>query len=43
MLYTGFMAAADSLDEHKYRDAMEQVGKAYNWGLRTTDNPTATT
>jgi unsaturated rhamnogalacturonyl hydrolase len=39
VLYTGFMAAADTLNEAKYRDAMEQVGKGYNWGLRTTNNP----
>ena len=35
VLYTGFMAAADTLHDAKYRDAMEQVGKAYNWGLRS--------
>jgi rhamnogalacturonyl hydrolase YesR len=35
VLYTGYMAAASSLGEDKYRDAMEQVGKAYNWGLRS--------
>jgi unsaturated rhamnogalacturonyl hydrolase len=39
VLYTGFMAAADTLNEAKYRDAMEQIGKAYNWGLRTSNNP----
>lgn len=35
VLYTGYMAAASSLGENKYRDAMEQVGKGYNWGLRS--------
>jgi rhamnogalacturonyl hydrolase YesR len=35
VLYTGYMAAATSLKENKYRDAMEQVGKGYNWGLRS--------
>jgi unsaturated rhamnogalacturonyl hydrolase len=35
VLYTGFMGAADALNEPKYRDAMEQVGKGYNWGLRS--------
>ena len=35
VLYTGYMAAASELGENKYRDAMEQVGKAYNWGLRS--------
>jgi rhamnogalacturonyl hydrolase YesR len=38
VLYTGYMAAASSLHEDKYRDAMEQVGKGYNWGLRS-DHP----
>jgi len=35
VLYTGYMAAASTLNEPKYRDAMEQIGKAYNWGLRS--------
>jgi unsaturated rhamnogalacturonyl hydrolase len=35
VLYTGFMAASSSLGEDKYRAAMEQVGKGYNWGLRS--------
>jgi unsaturated rhamnogalacturonyl hydrolase len=39
VLYTGFMAAANTLNDAKYRDAMEQVGKGYNWGLRTLNNP----
>jgi rhamnogalacturonyl hydrolase YesR len=39
VLYAGYMAAADALNEARYRDAMEQVGKSYNWGLRTTQMP----
>jgi len=39
VLYAGYMAAADSLSEPKYRDAMEQVGTSYQWGLRSTRNP----
>ncbi len=35
VLYTGYMAAATELNDAKYRDAMEQVGKGYNWGLRS--------
>ena len=35
VLYTGYMAASASLGENKYRDAMEQMGKSYNWGLRS--------
>jgi rhamnogalacturonyl hydrolase YesR len=35
VLYTGYMAAATELGDNKYRDAMEQIGKAYNWGLRS--------
>jgi len=38
-LYTGYMAAAETLPEPKYRQAMEDVGKAYNWGLRNTHHP----
>jgi rhamnogalacturonyl hydrolase YesR len=34
VLYTGFMAASQSLDDPKYRDAMEQMSKSYNWELR---------
>ena len=29
------MAAASELGENKYRDAMEQMGKAYDWQLIT--------
>jgi rhamnogalacturonyl hydrolase YesR len=38
-LYTGYVAAAHTLPEKKYWDAMEDVGKAYNWGLRNTKHP----
>jgi unsaturated rhamnogalacturonyl hydrolase len=34
-LYAGYMAAAASLGESKYRDAMEQMGKAYNFEMRS--------
>jgi rhamnogalacturonyl hydrolase YesR len=39
VLYAGYMAAADALNDARYRDAMEQVGKSYNWGLRSTQMP----
>lgn len=39
VLYTGYMAAATTLGDEKYRSAMEDVGKAYNWGLRNTEHP----
>jgi rhamnogalacturonyl hydrolase YesR len=35
VLYSGFMAASDSLGDAKYRDAMEEMGKSYNWELRS--------
>ena len=38
-LYVGYMAASETLPEPKYRQAMEDVGKAYNWGLRNTTHP----
>ncbi len=34
VLYAGYSAAAATLPEEKYRDAMEKIGQAYNWGLR---------
>jgi unsaturated rhamnogalacturonyl hydrolase len=34
-LYSGFMAASASLGEGKYRDAMEAMGKSYNWEERS--------
>jgi unsaturated rhamnogalacturonyl hydrolase len=34
-LYVGYMAAADSLGNPKYSDAMREMGKAYNWELRS--------
>ena len=33
-LYSGFMAASDSLADPKYRNAMEEMGKKYDWQLR---------
>jgi rhamnogalacturonyl hydrolase YesR len=35
VLYTGFMAASDSLGDAKYRDAMEAMGKKFDWQLRS--------
>jgi unsaturated rhamnogalacturonyl hydrolase len=35
VLYTGFMAASDSLEDAKYRDAMRAMGESYHWGLRS--------
>lgn len=35
VLYSGFMAASDSLGDAKYRDAMEAIGKKYDWQLRS--------
>jgi hypothetical protein len=35
VLYSGFMAASDSLRDAKYRDAMEAMGKKYDWRLRS--------
>ena len=35
VLYSGFMAASDSLGEPKYRDAMEAMSKKYDWQLRS--------
>ena len=35
VLYSGYMAAADSLGEVKYRDAMETMGKKFDWQLRS--------
>jgi rhamnogalacturonyl hydrolase YesR len=34
-LYTGFMAASDSLDEPRYRDAMLAMGRKFDWKLRS--------
>jgi unsaturated rhamnogalacturonyl hydrolase len=34
VLYSGFMAASDSLGDAKYRDAMETMGKKFDWKLR---------
>jgi unsaturated rhamnogalacturonyl hydrolase len=35
ILYSGFMAASDSLGDAKYRDAMEAMGKKFDWQLRS--------
>jgi rhamnogalacturonyl hydrolase YesR len=34
-LYTGFMAASDSLGDAKYRDAMLAMGQKFDWKLRS--------
>jgi rhamnogalacturonyl hydrolase YesR len=34
-LYTGFMAASDSLDDPKYRDAMLAMSQKFDWQLRS--------
>jgi len=34
-LYTGFMAASDSLGDPKYRDAMLAMGQKFEWKLRS--------
>lgn len=38
-LYTGYDAAAVTLPEKRYWDAMEDVGNAYHWGLRNEKHP----
>jgi rhamnogalacturonyl hydrolase YesR len=35
VLYSGFMAASDSLGDAEYRDAMEAMGKKFDWQLRS--------
>jgi rhamnogalacturonyl hydrolase YesR len=34
-LYSGYMAAADSLNYPKYREAMDAMGKKFDWQLRS--------
>jgi unsaturated rhamnogalacturonyl hydrolase len=34
-LYAGFMAASDSLNDPKYRDAMQAMGEKFDWKLRS--------
>ena len=34
-LYTGFMAASESLHDPKYRDAMMEMSKKFDWQLRS--------
>lgn len=35
VLYSGFMAASESLGDPKFRDAMDAIGKKYDWQLRS--------
>src|ERR1700754_3939215 len=35
VLYSGFMAASESLGDSKYSDAMEEMGKKVDWQLRS--------
>jgi rhamnogalacturonyl hydrolase YesR len=35
VLYTGFMAASRSLDDPKYREAMESMAEKFHWELRS--------
>jgi rhamnogalacturonyl hydrolase YesR len=35
VLYSGYMAASESLGDTKYRDAMEEMGKKFDWQLRS--------
>ena len=35
VLYSGFMATSDSLHDMKYRDAMEAMGKKFDWQVRS--------
>jgi unsaturated rhamnogalacturonyl hydrolase len=35
VLYSGFMAASDSLGDARYRDAMEAMGRKFEWQLRS--------
>jgi unsaturated rhamnogalacturonyl hydrolase len=35
VLYTGFMAASSATADNKYSDAMLEVGKKFNWQLRS--------
>lgn len=35
VLYSGFIAASDSIGDPKYRQAMERMGAKYNWELRS--------
>jgi rhamnogalacturonyl hydrolase YesR len=40
VLYTGFMAASQSLDDPKYRDAMQGMAEKFHWELRS-EHPNA--
>src|SRR6266702_1453279 len=35
VLYSGFMAASESLGDPKYRDAMQRMSEKFNWELRS--------
>lgn len=35
VLYAGYMATSDSLGDHKYRNAMLDMGEKFNWELRS--------
>ncbi|CAN5431154.1 hypothetical protein BH10ACI4_BH10ACI4_31650 [soil metagenome] len=35
VLYSGFMAASESLGDPKYRDAMERMSKKFDWQVRS--------
>ena len=37
-LYSGLMAASDSLGDPKYRNVMRDMGKTYEWELSTTES-----
>ena len=37
-LYSGLMAASDSLGDPKYRNVMRDMGKTYKWELSTTES-----
>lgn len=35
VMYVGFLAASDSLGDEKYRDSMVEMGKKFDWKLRS--------
>jgi rhamnogalacturonyl hydrolase YesR len=35
VMYTGFLAASDSIGDPRYRDAVREMGKKFNWQLRS--------
>lgn len=40
VLYTGFMSASTSLDDPRYRDAMQAMSEKFQWGIRS-EHPNA--